>query len=518
MNSDELRSVLTICRKHSRPRNGKKILCWHQGGFFALQKIDVLLSFMLELHGYTPLMVVCDGILQACTVRGDEDLPPHRWKERCSFCIQKSLLLLKNFDIPHVFLSSLLQDVDFSRLEKIMQSEPYFPKSFSRDANLDVALSDSLIRFYKGQEPEYFEESIIKKFIFSTYCNYLAAKKALQMYNPHRVIIVHCAYSDHKPPYDVFTNHRIPVVTYSANYIPESLLFNTISGNQRRAKRGISDQQWKKIAAEPLCEKEKRLFTSFWEDRYKKQKHIDSLVKTTASKQELADALSLDCTKKTFLFPMHINWDISSEISQGIFKNYDELVLTTVREMCAIDNAQWIIKIHPSEERYNTASNTGNLIRREFPKLPAHVRLIPGNTPFSPLAFFEFCDGIVGTQATSIVEMAALGKLCLMACKSFYYHRGFTLDPESVSEYKDLLHQLPCLPPPSKEQTLLAQHYLITYFYRMSIPVPNYRHSFMDFCSPSGFIDYIPGKNSVVKILIDSIENCETALLPLSEC
>lgn len=518
MNSSELRSILKICRKHSLPRNGKNVLCWHQGGFFALQKVETLLSFMLELHGYTPLMVVCDGVLQACTVRGDEDLPPHRWKERCPLCIRKSLQLLELFGIPHVFLSSLLQNVDFGRLEKIMQSGQFFPKTFFRDANLDIALSDSLVRFYKGQGTEFFEESIVKKFVFSTYCNYFAAKNALKLYTPHRAIVVHCAYSDHQPPYDVFTNHNVPVVNYSETYLPDRLLFNTISGDQRRFMRTMTDRQWKEIAAKPLCEEENRLFTTLWEDRYKKRQHVDSVSQPVVSRDDLAQALSLDSSKKTFLFPLHIDWDVSSEMSQGFFKNYNELILTTVQEMCAIQNAQWLIKIHPCEERYNTVNSAGNLIRREFPDLPNHVRLIPGDTPFSPFAFFNFCDGVVGTQATSIVEMAALGKICLMACKGFYYHRGFTLDPESVSEYKDLLHQLPELPPPGETQVTLAKHYLIAYFYRMALLLPNYRHLVMDFCSPSGFIEYIPGKNSVVKLLMDSIENCEAAMRPLSEC
>lgn len=518
MNPSELRSVLNICRKHALPRNGKRVLAWHQGGYFALQKVDTLLSFMLELHGYTPLMVVCDGVLQACTVRGDEDLPPHRWKERCPLCIRKSLQLLELFGIPHVFLSSLLQNVDFGRVEQMVQSDNPFPKNFLRDADLDIALSDSLVRFYKGLGTDFFEESIIKKFTFSTYCNYFAAKNALKLYKPDRAVIVHCAYSDHHPPYDVFTNHNVPVVTSSSTYLPESLVVNTIGGDERRGKRGMTDRQWNEIAAKPLCEDEKRLFTTLWEDRYKKRQHVDSVSQPVVSRDELAQALFLDSSKKTFLFPLHIDWDVSSEMSLGVFKSYEDLVLTTVQEMCAAANAQWLIKVHPCEEIYNTVNSAGNIIRRKFPNLPNHVRLIPGDAPFSPFAFFNFCDGLVGTQATSIVEMAALGKICLMASKGFYYHRGFTLDPDTVDEYVKLLHQLPELPPPGEAQITAAKHFLIAYFYRMSIRLPNYRHSDMDFCSSSGFTDYIPGKNSIVKLLVDSIENCEAAMRPLSEC
>lgn len=521
----ECQAVLSICRKHALPKNGKIFLGWHQGGLPALQRTDLALLFIMELHGYTPMMVVCDGVLDVCTGLHNDSFKSDtifadQKKKYCDFCRETSLATLKACGIPYVLLSSLLRNID---VEKIRQNVGSDLKQIQhmrlKDADLGIALQDALLHFYNGMTEESYDPEMVRKFATATYCNYIAAKEALARYHPYRILIVHCAYSDHKPPFDVFIANNVPVVTYAANFLKDSIQVNTINTYGQNSNRKICDSQWKQICQEPISDKERELFQNFFDVRYRQRGHADRQrvsSSTIVSKEELADALSLDKRKKTFLMPLHMNFDISSAMSNGFFSSYNELALSTVRELCSLDEAQWLLKVHPAPKGLEEASSTQEIILREFPHLPEHIRLIPADVPYSPLSFFDLCDGAVDSSGTSGIEMAALGKNVLQSCKGFYWGRGFTLDPQNFDEFKAMLHNLPHMSQPSADQTEAARRYLMTYFYRMSLSLPNYRHSTFDFDSADGFIEYIPGRNETIQYIMDSVEKCQMALRPWS--
>lgn len=194
-----------------------------------------------------------------------------------------------------------------------------------------------------------------------------------------------------------------------------------------------------------------------------------------ASDLEIRHWLGLGDNEKVAIVFSHILYDTLYFYGDDLFSSYVEWLVETVRSACANPRLTWLIKVHPSNiwrgEKRQGEYEEEQLIERHIGKLPPHVRIIPPNTPFSPISWMKFADFGITVRGTSGLEMAAMGKRTITAGIGRYDHAGFTLDSDSADDYRALLASLPGIDPPSIDETALARQYMHAVFIRKAFKI-----------------------------------------------
>lgn len=239
--------------------------------------------------------------------------------------------------------------------------------------------------------------------------------------------------------------------------------------NDRIHHSSIDPTTWRRLKSSGDDRRVEAELTQNFIDRYGAKWHRSHRNHPNTRMLDAAQArrlLGVSPGRKVAVIYSHILYDTLFFFGTDLFKDYAEWLVETVR--AAVDNPRldWLVKVHPSnlwrgeldtllKGRYEEE----RLLARAIGDLPAHVRIVPPDTPINPYALFQFADFGITVRGTSGLEMAALGKTVVTAGTGRYEGNGFTLDPASAEEYLALLRRLDQLPPPSAEQARLARRY-----------------------------------------------------------
>ncbi|HWA70588.1 MAG TPA: hypothetical protein VG821_12235 [Rhizomicrobium sp.] len=174
---------------------------------------------------------------------------------------------------------------------------------------------------------------------------------------------------------------------------------------------------------------------------------------------EARAALGVPEGRKIAVAYSHILYDTLFFNGEDIFQNYADWLVRTVKAACANPAIDWFIKVHPSNlwrgelEYYHGGKyEEVRLIEEHIGVLPPHVRLVYPDTPFSPYTWLELADVGITVRGTSGIELGALGKTVVTAGTGRYESAGFSINPQTVEEYLDVLAALPDIPAPDAEQ------------------------------------------------------------------
>jgi hypothetical protein len=142
-------------------------------------------------------------------------------------------------------------------------------------------------------------------------------------------------------------------------------------------------------------------------------------------------------------------------------------------------DVQLVIRIHPGE-KYTKGPSVANIVRRVCPSgsdasLPEHFRLVEANDPTNTYDIADIAQlGLVYTTTTGM-EMAMNGLPVIVAGKTHYRERGFTLDPNSWDAYFDQIEQVLDNPPAwrlDEPAIRMAWQYAYHFFFTYPLPFP----------------------------------------------
>lgn len=166
----------------------------------------------------------------------------------------------------------------------------------------------------------------------------------------------------------------------------------------------------------------------------------------TISRDSLLKVLNLDRLKKTVVIFSHVLWDANRFYGQDLFSGgAQEWLIETVRIAIRNKKANWIIKVHPanvwkinqtkSEHRYNELE----ILEKVFGTLPEHIQILLPEQKINPLSLFQIVDVGITIRGTVGVELPMFGIPVIAAGTGRYTGHGFTIEPESIDKYKELL-------------------------------------------------------------------------------
>lgn len=146
----------------------------------------------------------------------------------------------------------------------------------------------------------------------------------------------------------------------------------------------------------------------------------------------------------------------------------------TLAYFAARNDVQFVLRVHPGERNLDGPS-VADLVRRELPELPAHMRVVAAEDPVNTYDLVEIADlGLVYTTTVGL-EMAMSGLPVIVAGRTHYRGKGFTQDPGSWDEYFAMLDQALANLGAAKlnpQEIDTAWHYAYRFFFDYPQPFP----------------------------------------------
>lgn len=462
-------------RASTAPGSRGRILFWVPGGMPLMLHLEGAIAAALMLRGFDVHAVICDGPFRACVRREISDgTPVSQWADRCGRCKRDSSEVLERLGIRYSFIGDYVPDSVRTSLWQATASVTWESLAEISHGGVHVGrnAASAVDRYLKGSRLEG-NEDVVREYAFSALVCAEAAARAFERHAPSRLYMSHGMYVDWGPALHSALAHGVPVTAWMASYLSARFYFRHVEDPVRLDFHNMSEAAWQTRREQPLTAAQEARLKAFLDARYRERNSFDmkQLAAYTGEGQRLRAEYAPQAGKPVWGIVAHVNWDAVRDYSPMAYASFDDWMLATMREIIAIEDVQWLVKVHPAEAWDNPASGVERLIRDRFPVLPPHIRVISAQEQISPLDFFQLVDGGVTVYGTAGLEMALHGRPVILAGEAHYGGKGFTHDGLTPAAYCALLRKAATLSPLDEEQRAVARQYAYCYFIQRQIPV-----------------------------------------------
>jgi capsule polysaccharide export protein KpsC/LpsZ len=162
-------------------------------------------------------------------------------------------------------------------------------------------------------------------------------------------------------------------------------------------------------------------------------------------------------------------WD-SAVLRQDLaFKSIVDWIVAAIEEFRLRPNDELVVRIHPAETKLSGRESREQMesaIRRRIEVLPNNVVIVPSTDPTSSYVLMREADFGLVYSSTSGMEMALSGKPVVVAAKTHYRGKGFTVDVGTPTEFSHAIGDLIENPQAFVPNLELAQKYAYLFFFR----------------------------------------------------
>lgn len=187
--------------------------------------------------------------------------------------------------------------------------------------------------------------------------------------------------------------------------------------------------------------------------------------KSIKSADDVRRQLGLDPNKKTAVVFSHILYDATFFYGRSLYPTYEEWLVDTMRCAAANPHLNWVMKVHPVNV-WRSKMDGAEMEQLEVQALakagvtiPDHVKILPADTDINTYSLFSVIDYGLTVRGTVGIELPCFGIPVITAGTGRYTGYGFTTDPQSVADYRDLLARLHTVAPLDDEAIRLAKLY-----------------------------------------------------------
>jgi hypothetical protein len=259
----------------------------------------------------------------------------------------------------------------------------------------------------------------------------------------------------------------IPVVTYERGLIKETWLFR----RDEAACLLAIDDLWELWRDQPLSSAEAAELDEYLAARQQGQRTIDRF---------WGDARFVDPERrrpgKLAVLFTNLTWD-SAVIGQEVaFDSIQSWVAAAVEHFRGRPDDELVIRVHPAEVKLpgkQTREPIGEFLAERFgDDLPGNVRVIAADDPTSSYPLMAAADvGLVFTSTTG-VELALAGTPVIVAGRSHYRGKGFTVDVDTPDRFAGALDAALDDPAAFAPDPDLARRYAYLFFFRAPLSSP----------------------------------------------
>lgn len=160
--------------------------------------------------------------------------------------------------------------------------------------------------------------------------------------------------------------------------------------------------------------------------------------KKVLNKKEMTELLNLNPKKKTIAIMAHTFADAVFNYGDLYFRDYYDWLDKTLSIVEEIDDVNWILKPHPTRKAYNESEDSVEDMYKRHQK--GHIFWVPDD--ISSESIKNVCDAIVTIGSNAGAEYACFGIPAIIVGKPWYSGFGITIEPESYSEYVNVLKNI----------------------------------------------------------------------------
>lgn len=459
--------------------HGKRLLSWEPAPWPVHIDLIGFISAAMNLRDVTVEMVICDGLQNACIFRDvNHNIPISKWSNRCKNCYSACKDESESFNIPINCLGDLVDNNTQFRLKKISKTIRLndIPNYKYKDINIGHYVISSVVRYYRGISED-FDENILREYLFSALITIEAAENKIQKFKPDIIYMSHGLYTSWGPVFEYAVKNEIPVIRIGGGFKKGYTYFRKISQFGSVHTGILSNTGWNDRKANKLSNIENEILDNFLINRYEKSNSESSDIKNTISVMDKEDILKIpkfDSKIPIWCIFSHVLWDDAVRMStKSSFPDFNIWMEETLKEIGTITNVNWIVKIHPAEERGDSALTTLDIINNVFSEVPPNIWIIKSDDIINTESIFSVINGGITCRGTVGLELAARGKSVIVAADAYYAEKGFTIDCFTESEYRKILRE--CLNIPSKLNSIqkeAARRFAFSYFIQRHIPIP----------------------------------------------
>lgn len=322
-----------------------------------------------------------------------------------------------------------------------------------------LALSTMIRRELQGQfeldNPA--QATILRRWLVDTVKSVLVAEKIFQKTPFEKIVARDAGYAPNGAVYEVGLNFGVDAIRFeSAQMMGQWMVKRYNADTRGQALFSLSSDTWQVLRDISLSQEQDTALSDDFAERYNPNSNRD-LYQYQVGKKHLSDEdvrreLQLDPGKKTAVVFAHISWDANFFDGDDLFDDFEHWLVETVRIACDNPHLNWVIKLHPANvyklrrEGKEFSEEAEMVALRRIGELPTHIKIMHADTPINTWALFPVIDYGLTVRGTIGMELPCFGIPTVIAGTGRYNGYGFTIDPATRAEYRELLLNLHNVP------------------------------------------------------------------------
>lgn len=453
---------------------GPRVLFFTMRGWYVHVGADAVLAKALQRRGAEVELFLCGGQLEQCDFKPGTDARVTR--ALCWRCTGFAERLLDAFDLPSTRLTDHVPPAamrrareavaDLSRAELLAFEHRGLPLGDW----VRPSVHRSLLAGGVGEDD--FSVGVLRGFVASAMVLVQVAESLLDR-RPDVVVVTNGLFFAERIVLELARRRGIDAVSYERGMLPQTVILD----HDRPVVDFDLDPHWPAFRDRPLAAGEEERLDAYLAERAggKIAAAIDLWPRMQRDGAEVAARLGLDPQRPLAALYSNILWDSAVYGRDVGFDGMLDWVLTTVRRFAAWPERQLVIRVHPAEVRVPLAESRdrlGDRLRDALGSLPANVRLVSPNDPASSYTLLALADVALVYTSTFGLEAALHGKPVVVAGRTHYRGRGFTLDAADREGYPAVIDEAFTRRRLEPGELTLARRYAALFFFHYPQPFP----------------------------------------------
>jgi hypothetical protein len=425
---------------------------------------EAVMGHALRLRGADVRFLTCGGGLEVCDRANTWESPP----PPCRTCTHYVRTTLDAHGFDQAALAPDWRDADPSwpELDELSLAELEAVEHLGVPLGRLVAIPVRWFLMRDDLGEDVLAALTYRRFLRSARAILRAVRVALDREAPDVVVLCNGLFLFEAITWAACRERGIPVVTYERGFIQETLVADVDAA----ACLFDVDDEWSRWRDVELTAEERERLEQYVHDRELGLHTIDRFW----AGARFDDVDRLRPGRLLTLFS-NLTWD-SAVIGQGLaFDGIAEWVTATVEFFADRPDDQLVIRVHPAEVKLpgkQTREPLDPILRRRFPVLPPNVRLVPADDAQSSYPLMAGSDAVLVFTSTTGLEAAVRGTPVIVAGRTHYRGRGFTVDVDDRGSYERALRAVLDHPQEDEPDRALVERYAYMFFFRHPIPAP----------------------------------------------
>ena len=193
-----------------------------------------------------------------------------------------------------------------------------------------------------------------------------------------------------------------------------------------------------------------------------------------AAPEELRSQLQLAPGKPVVLVCPNVPFDAMFLVSRNaLFPTMSEWLVETLRHLTRHAEAEVIIRAHPGEVRFKPTQSAESVLRPHGLLGAGNIHWVAPSDPVNTYSLMQLADVGIVHSSTTAMEMALFGVPVVCGNSYNYNRKGFTIDPETRTEYFQAIDRMLARPERlTARQVELAWCYVDIFFNQWPQPFP----------------------------------------------